>query len=98
MMRQFVSLRNFTACACRPLAVQKRWRSVAAAAPAAPKFGDLSDDQKRQVDVYLDTLLDWNTRMNLTGGDPAQSLHRIPVPPELKITPTYSPDHHEKST
>jgi 16S rRNA G527 N7-methylase RsmG len=27
----------------------------------------LSDAQQQQVEVFLDTLFDWNTKMNLTG-------------------------------
>ncbi len=38
-----------------------------AASPPAPKYETLSAEQQAQVDAYLDILLDWNTRMNLTG-------------------------------
>lgn len=36
-------------------------------AEPAPKFAALPAEQQRQVDAYLDLLLDWNQRMNLTG-------------------------------
>ena len=39
----------------------------ATAAAAAPKFASLPLEQQRQIDAYLDILLDWNQRMNLTG-------------------------------
>lgn len=36
-------------------------------AEPAPKFAALPAEQQRRVDAYLDLLLDWNQRMNLTG-------------------------------
>jgi 16S rRNA (guanine(527)-N(7))-methyltransferase RsmG len=36
-------------------------------AAAHSTYQHLPIDQKQQIDAYLDTLLDWNTRMNLTG-------------------------------
>lgn len=41
--------------------------AAAAAAAPAPKYETLTAEQQAQVDAYLDILLDWNTRMNLTG-------------------------------
>ena len=41
--------------------------SATDAAAAAPKFASLPVEQQRQIDAYLDVLLDWNQRMNLTG-------------------------------
>lgn len=38
-----------------------------AAATPVPKYDTLTAEQQAQVDAYLDILLDWNTRMNLTG-------------------------------
>lgn len=32
-----------------------------------PKFGDLPVDQQDRIDCYLDLLMEWNTRVNLTG-------------------------------
>ena len=43
-------------------------RATSGATPApAPKYATLTAEQQAQVDAYLDILLDWNTRMNLTG-------------------------------
>jgi hypothetical protein len=77
-LRPFVSLREFRSPAiCRqPARRLLPCRAVAAAADAAagpaasgaPKFAALPVGQQQQVDAFLDVLLDWNTRMNLTGG------------------------------
>ncbi|PSC68202.1 calcium-translocating P-type PMCA-type [Micractinium conductrix] len=51
--------------------------AAAAPPPAAPKYAGLSAEQQRQVDAYLDILLDWNQRMNLTAvNDPGEALER----------------------
>ena len=73
-LRPFVSLREFRGpTLCRQSARRLLpCRAVAAAAgPAAsgaPKFAALPAEQQQQVEAFLDILLDWNTRMNLTGG------------------------------
>lgn len=36
----------------------------------SPAPSALTPAQRRQVDAYLDTLMDWNQRMNLTGEAP----------------------------
>lgn len=55
----------------RPFATGGSAPSAAAITPlppvAAPKYASLSAEQQQQVDAYLDILLDWNQRMNLTG-------------------------------
>jgi 16S rRNA (guanine(527)-N(7))-methyltransferase RsmG len=50
----------------------------AAPPPApAPKYATLPEGQRRQVDAYLDALLDWNSRMNLTATrDRAEAVSR----------------------
>ncbi|KAL4422347.1 hypothetical protein ABPG75_008544 [Micractinium tetrahymenae] len=80
-LRPFVSLCDFrVAATCRQRLAVRRLpprRPLATAASAAadlqplppaaaPKYASLSAEQQRQVDAYLDILLDWNQRMNLT--------------------------------
>ena len=70
VLRPFVSLRHISAniSACRPIAsVFNRRVYASATADQTPRLSQLSSDQKGQIELYLDTLLDWNTRMNLTG-------------------------------
>ena len=54
-----LSLRDFSARA-RPLAASQL-------RAAGASYSTLPPAQQAQVDSYLDALLDWNTRMNLTG-------------------------------
>lgn len=43
-------------------------RSSSSSATLPPaSSSELSQAQLKQVDAFLDTLFDWNTRMNLTG-------------------------------
>ena len=81
-LRPFVSLREFrgpTLCRqsarrllpCRALTTAAAAATTAAAASggsSVPKYAAMPAEQQRQVDAFLDILLDWNTRMNLTGG------------------------------
>ncbi|XP_019152815.1 PREDICTED: uncharacterized protein LOC109149481 [Ipomoea nil] len=47
--------------------ISKSLVTVASAAPpATPHFGALNSHQKQQVHVYIDSLLQWNQKMNLT--------------------------------
>jgi hypothetical protein len=39
----------------------------ATALPDVPTYDALTADQRSQIDCFIDILLDWNTRMNLTG-------------------------------
>lgn len=69
MFRQLVSLKNFH---CRLPWVPRQLHAKTtlnafASSSQAPKYSDLSGEQQIQIDRYLDTLLDWNERMNLTG-------------------------------
>lgn len=41
--------------------------AAGAVSAPTPKYDTLTAEQQAQVDAYLDILLDWNTRMNLTG-------------------------------
>jgi hypothetical protein len=35
--------------------------------PAPETYATLDEGKRKKIDTYLDVLLDWNTRMNLTG-------------------------------
>ena len=45
---------------------QRSYMSASRLGPP-PTLKELPNDQKQQIEVYMDTLMDWNTRMNLTG-------------------------------
>lgn len=67
MLRQLVNSNLLTSN--QHLARRLLRLKVSAADSRAPKFSDLSVEQRHQIDNYLDILLDWNTRMNLTGAN-----------------------------
>lgn len=50
-----------------PRRVHARYSRACSALAAPERYETLPDAQRQQVDVYLDTLFDWNQRMNLTG-------------------------------
>ncbi len=62
ILRPFVSLRHMQA-ACRISSTP----SLRLCAAPTPQMAQLSSEQRNQIELFLDTLLDWNTRMNLTG-------------------------------
>jgi len=65
---QAISLQKFRGChQLRGFERAARPQVRAAASSAASKYATLPSEQQRQVDAFLDVLLDWNTRMNLTG-------------------------------
>jgi len=37
--------------------------------PAPETYETLEEGKRKNIDTYLDLLLDWNTRMNLTGAE-----------------------------
>lgn len=51
----------------RPLLCRRTPAAGTLAAAAAPKYAGLPPEQQQQVDAFVDILLDWNQRMNLTG-------------------------------
>ena len=60
VLRPFVNLR--LSLRCQPLT-----RSNWSISSTPTQLSQLTTEQQNQIELYLDTLLDWNTRMNLTG-------------------------------
>jgi 16S rRNA (guanine(527)-N(7))-methyltransferase RsmG len=77
----------------RPFCISTAANGAAGAAPptlpafeAAPKFAALPSGQQRQIESYLDCLMDWNTRMNLTGGQTRLQARCHPSPSLFSFT------------
>jgi hypothetical protein len=66
ILRPFINLRSISACRLHSSTLICR-SSAVGGIENAHKLAELSAEQKNQVELYLDTLFDWNTRMNLTG-------------------------------
>jgi hypothetical protein len=66
ILRPFINLRGISACRFHSANVICR-ASAAGGIENAHKLAQLSFEQRNQIELYLDTLFDWNTRMNLTG-------------------------------
>ena len=66
VLRPFTNLRSISACRLHasPLICRS---SAVGGIENARRLAELSPEQRNQVELYLDTLFDWNTRMNLTG-------------------------------
>ena len=68
VIRRAVNLRDFRlpsfCSAPAPGTSRCRWTHASA---SSPKYETLPTSQRQQVDAFLDELMDWNTRMNLTG-------------------------------
>ncbi|CAN6198157.1 unnamed protein product [Urochloa humidicola] len=72
-------------------------RTTATVAPAA-SISSLSAPQQRQVTVYVEALLDWNQRMNLTAvTDEAEVMTRH-VADSLAVLPPLERAYHARST
>jgi hypothetical protein len=67
VLRPLINLRSISACRLHSGSLICR-SSAAGGVENAVKLAQLSPEQRNQVELYLDTLFDWNTRMNLTGG------------------------------
>lgn len=51
-------------------------------------YSSLSANQRHQVDVYLETLLDWNSRMNLTAVTDLQEMYDRHINDSLALLPS----------
>jgi hypothetical protein len=66
VLRPLINLRSISACRFHSSSLICR-SSAIEGIENAHKLATLSPEQRNQVELYLDTLFDWNTRMNLTG-------------------------------
>ncbi|CAN6214406.1 unnamed protein product [Urochloa humidicola] len=81
----------------RPL-LNLRTTATVAPAAAAASISSLSAPQQRQVTVYVEALLDWNQRMNLTAvTDEAEVMTRH-VADSLAVLPPLERAYHARST
>ncbi|XP_025813771.1 uncharacterized protein LOC112891083 isoform X1 [Panicum hallii] len=81
-----------------PLLNLRSTRTVASAAAAATSISSLSPPQQRQVAVYVEALLDWNQRMNLTAvTDEAEVMTRH-VADSLAVLPPLERAYRARST
>ncbi|XP_066371933.1 uncharacterized protein [Miscanthus floridulus] len=81
-----------------PLLNLRTTTTVASSSSAAATTSSLSPPQQRQVTVYVDTLLEWNQRMNLTAvTDEAEVMTRH-VADSLAMLPPLERAYHARST
>lgn len=66
VLRPLIKSRSISACRLHSSSFICR-SSAIGGIENAHKLAELSLGQIAQVELYLDTLFDWNTRMNLTG-------------------------------